>query len=133
MGKRAIVRVLSEYNILSVDFQEYQTLQEFKDVVEYEFELIAQYKIKKAHIDIRRVKTYPEGVKDYIIKEWFPTVNKLGLEYIAFVQPYDIRGQVDMLAVHMEIYESSKMEMYENIYMVHFSDPTSALNWLLGV
>ena len=118
------LKVEKELNAFSVKFLKYVKLQDFKKIVEHEFELIEQYKLKKAIIDLRLLPVYDTGMPEYIKEVWFPKVIELGLKYVAFVQPEKILGQMTMKKAHKE--EEVKIP----ITMEHFGDFDEALNWL---
>ncbi len=113
-----------ELNAFTVKFLKYIKFQVFKEVVEYEYELIENYKIKKAYIDLRLIPVYDVGMTEYIKEEWFPKVIELGLKYVAFVQPEKVLGQMSMKKAHNE------EEIKAPIMMKHFGDPDEALSWL---
>jgi hypothetical protein len=119
----AEVKVNPESSILSVKFLERIPLDEFKKVLQFEYEQIGRYKMKKALIDLRQMPVYPAGAVELIKTEWFPKITSLGLRYIAFVQPESVIAKLSMTSAHKE-------ENASPVTMNHFGSTDEAVNWL---
>ncbi len=97
---------------------------EFVNVLEYEYEMVEHYQLKKALIDLRQMKIYAKGNEDYIKTTWFPKMKSLGLQRVAFVVPVDIFAKVTMEKAHNE------EDITPTLQLKHFKTIEEAKNWL---
>ncbi len=94
------VRAEKQLNVLSVKFLGFIPYPDFLKVVEQEYEFIRQYHLKKCVIDLRLIPVYAQGMPEYVKDVWFPTVQSLGMQHIAFVVPEAVLGQMSMNRAH---------------------------------
>src|SRR5688572_18573053 len=81
---------------LDVTYKGFIKYHELVEVVQYEFEMIRHYKLKKCIVNLREINVYPDGGEEYIKNVWFPQVIKEGLQVLAFVVPDDTFGKMSM-------------------------------------
>lgn len=118
------IQVDKQLNALSVKFLKFIPYEEFLKAVEHEYELIRHYNLKKCVIDLRQLPVYDKGMPEYVKDKWFPTISALGTQYIAFVQPEAVIGQMSMNRAHQTA------ETIAGIAVEHFKDIESAKAWL---
>ena len=118
------IQVDKQLNALSVKFLMFIPYQEFLKAVEHEYELIRHYNLKKCVIDLRKLPVYDKGMPEYVKDKWFPTVSSLGIQYIAFVVPEAVIGQMSMNRAHQTA------ETVLGMAVEHFKDFKSAEAWL---
>lgn len=118
------VRAEKQLNVLSVKFLRFIPFPEFLKAVEREYELIRQHHLKKCMIDLRLVPVYDKGMPEYVQDVWFPTVQSLGMQHIAFVVPEAVLGQMSMNRAH------KKTEANAGMAVEHFKDVKDAMAWL---
>jgi hypothetical protein len=118
------VRVKKQWNALSVSFLGFAPYEDFVKILEYEYELIRHYQLKKCIIDLRLIPVYATGATEYVKDVWFPTVSTLGMECVAFVVPEAVLGQMSMNRAH------SETETISGMAVEHFGEVETAMNWL---
>ncbi len=118
------VRVEKQLEALLVKFLRFTPYEDFVKILEYEYELIRHYRLKKCVIDLRLIPVYAPGAPEYVKDVWFPTVNSLGVQQIAFIVPEAVLGQMSMNRAH-DITESTAGSAVE-----HFKDMEAAIAWL---
>ena len=123
-SQHAEIALNKELSILAVKFLNFTPHEEFRKIVEYEFELIKQYQIKKMLIDLRLLPVYASGTKEYVKDIWFPTVKKLGLRYTAFIVPEATLAQMAMNKAHDISDDTNALKIN------HFKDSGTAKEWL---
>jgi len=124
INKFVEVRVEKQLNVLSVKFLGFTLYQDFVKIVEYEYELIRHYQLKKCVIDLRLIPVYDTGMPEYVNDVWFPTVSSLGVQHVAFVVPEAVLGQMSMTRAH------KKTESISGMAVEHFKDVEAAMSWL---
>ncbi len=102
----------------------YITHSEFVELVEYEYEMVTFFALKKCLIDLRKMKLYAKGNEGYIENIWFPEMKKRGLKFVAFVVPESIFGEMSMRNAHKEFVDSKEIQTR------HFKTPEEAMIWL---
>lgn len=123
-SQHAELALNKELSILAVKYLNFTPHEEFVKIVEYEYELIKQYQIKKILVDLRRLPVYASGTKEYVKDVWFPTVKKLGVRYVAVIVPEATLAQMAMNKAHEA---SSELQ---TLKIDHFKDSESAKEWL---
>ena len=118
------IQVDKQLNALSVKFLKFIPFQEFLKAVEHEYELIRHYNLKKCRIDLRQLPVYDKGMPEYVKDKWFPTVSSLGIQYIGFIVPEAVIGQMSMNRAHQTA------ETISGIAVEHFKDIEAAEAWL---
>ena len=124
VNKFVEVRVDKQLNALSVKFLRFILYQDFVKTLEYEYELIRHYQLKKCVVDLRLIPVYDTGMPEYVKDKWFPTVSSLGIQYIAFVVPEAVIGQMSMNRAHQTA------ETILGMAVEHFKDFKTAEAWL---
>jgi hypothetical protein len=124
VNKFVEVRVEKQLNALSVKFLSFILYQDFVKTLEYEYELIRHYQLKKCIIDLRLIPVYDKGAPEYVKDVWFPTVSSLGMQHVAFVVPEAVLGQMSMTRAHKE------SESIAGMAVKHFTDVEAAMGWL---
>ena len=124
INKYVEVRVEKQLNAFTVKFLGFIQYEDFVKTVEYEYELIKHYQLKKCIIDLRKIPVYASGMPEYVKDVWFPTVSKLGLKYIAFVVPAATVGKMSMKKAH------ENTETIAGMNVVHLNEFDDAINWL---
>jgi hypothetical protein len=122
-SKYVEINALKEEGILTVKFIGFIPLEEFKKVLQVEYELIEKHQLTKVLIDIRELSTYASGAPELIKEEWFPKVKSLGMKFIAFVQPQAALAKMGMKKAH-------NVSPDTQINMQHFGSMEEAKNWL---
>jgi len=123
-NKYASVYFDSARAALSVTFKGFVPHAELITIVEHEFALIRQHKIKKCMIDLREYQVYAPGSKEYIDTVWFPQVIAEGVKRIAIIVPTSIFAQSGMKKAH------ERAETSNTITVNHFDQPSKAWEWL---
>lgn len=118
------VRVEKQWNMLKVKFLKFTPYEDFVKILEYEYELVRHYGVKKCLIDLRLIPVYATGAPEYVKDVWFPTISTLGVQYIAFIVPEAVLGQMAMDRAHRET------EKISGIVVEHFKDVKAAMDWL---
>jgi len=118
------VRVEKPLKTLSVKFLGFTPHEDFVKILEYEYELVRHYQLKKCVIDLRLVPVYAPGNSEYVKDVWFPTVSSLGMQNVAFVVPEAALGQISMNRAH------EKTESIAGMAVEHFKDIEGATGWL---
>ena len=118
------VRAEKKLNVLSVKFLRFIPYPDFLKTVEQEYELIRNHHLKKCMIDLRLITVYATGMPEYVKDVWFPTVQSLGMQYIAFVVPEAVLGQMSMNRAHKNTEANASMTVE------HFKDIKDAMAWL---
>lgn len=118
------VRVEKLLNALSVRFLKFTPYQDFVKILEYEYELIRHYQLKKCMIDLRLIPVYAPGAPEYVKDVWFPTVTTLGMRHVAFIVPEAYWAQVSMEKAHKDTASIDSMAVE------HFKDTETAIGWL---
>lgn len=111
-------------NALEVKLSGFLRLEELEAAFDHEYQMIDYYKLDKCIVDLREIEVYPQGGKELVQDKWFPTVEKLGVKYIAFVQPESAFGESSMRAAHQNA------QMRGSILVKHFKNKENALAWL---
>lgn len=112
----------AEAACLEVTYKGFINYDELVEVIQYEFEMIRHYKLKKCLVNLREISVYPAGGQEYIKTVWFPQAIKDGLQVAAVVVPDDTFGKMSMQEAHT--YPQS------TLVMKHFDDAGKALAWL---
>jgi hypothetical protein len=118
------VRAEKKQKVLSVKFLKFIPYPDFLKAVEQEYELIRNHYLRKCMIDLRLISVYDNGMPEYVNDVWFPTVQSLGVRYIAFVVPEAVLGQMSMNRAH------KNTEANVGMNVEHFKDIKGAMDWL---
>jgi hypothetical protein len=121
------VRGDEKLKMLTVKFLGFIKFEDFKQAVEFEYELIRKNQLKKCVVDLRLIPVYAPGMPEYVKDEWFPTVSKIGIKHIGFVLPEAALGKISMNKAHQIT------EEILGITVANFKDTEDALNWLKSV
>ena len=118
------VQLEKELNAFSVKFLGFVTLDQFKEIVDFEFDLVSRHQLKKCIIDLRQIPTYDIGMPEHVKEVWFPTASKLGLKHVAFIVPEAVLGKMSMKRAHDD------GEVIAGMNVAHFDNFDDGLNWL---
>jgi len=118
------VAVDHSLNALTVKFLGFTPHEEFKKILEYEFEMIKTHQVRKCVVDLRLIPVYASGSKEFVKDIWFPTVKKLGVRFVAFIVPEATLGQMAMQKAH------EAAQSLITLKVEHFKDTESAKSWL---
>ena len=114
-------------NCLLVNFSGIILYEDFVRVLQYEFQMVQFYRLRKCLVDLSEIKLYPSGSKEYIQNVWFPYMESNGMKYIAFIVPKNGYGKASMHQVHEKVTE------YKNVKIRYFKDEASAFAWIQQV
>lgn len=118
------IKVDTEMTALVVRFLGFVPFEDFKSIIQQEFDLIEKYRLRKVLIDLRLLPVYAVGSKEYVRDVWFPTAERLGVKAVAFAQPTTVLAQMAMQKAHEDARQTKPMKVE------HFDSPEKAKAWL---
>ncbi len=119
-------RIFYNKEIIALDavLHTYIPYDEFVKILKYEFELIKFFSIKKCIIDLRYMKVYAIGNKEFINKIWFPKIIKLGIKCMAFIIPENLFAKVSMEVSHSNVNKTGTADVK------YFDNEKDAKKWI---
>ncbi len=124
-NKYAAVSFYKEIETMIVVFNNFTPFEELKIILDFEFNMIRHYNVKKCLINLFKMQVYAPNSKEYIQNIWFPKASNEGIKYIAFVQPENTFGQIGMIKAHEGIKDG---------FMINYFDQqTKAQEWLNNI
>ena len=109
---------------LDVVFHAYVSYDEFVKILKYEFEIIRFFSIKKCIVDLRKMKVYAVGTKEFVADTWFPQIIKLGVKCVAFIIPENIFAKISMETAHEEVNKKTPIDVK------YFKTKDEGIEWI---
>lgn len=109
--------------IVSV-YQGFLSIDEFKENAQKAIDIRAEKKCKKELVNTENLEIMLKEIQEWLNDYWFPTSEKQGLRYMAFIKPKSVFGDLSVRATN------AASEMKGAIEIAYFESIEEAKEWL---
>lgn len=114
----------SELNAIGANWQGFPKVEQVRQSCEFMSSFIKENKVKHHYSNQLNLKVLNKQVQDYLIADWLPSVEKLGLERIAVLVSFDPYVKAAMNKVNNSFFGDGDLEIFT------FGLEKDCLNWL---
>lgn len=114
----------SELNAIGANWQGFPNVKQVRESCEFMSSFIQENNVKHHYSNQLNLKVLSKEVQEYLITDWFPAVEELGLERIAVLVSFDPYVKAAMDKVNNTYLGKGKLEIFT------FGLEKDCLNWL---